>query len=248
MSYVKTTWQDGDVITTEKLNNIESGIESSLSNELLALYKTMAGKDWPYDPNPTDAEVIDKIAADATGGGGGDGLWEAGTGSGAIKAKTAAAASGNASHAEGTSTNATGDNSHAEGVGNTASGPGSHAEGCGGVIASGAGCHAEGSSTRASVASSHAEGSDTVASDFAAHAEGAGTIAASSSQHVQGSYNIEDSNNIYAHIVGNGTRVSRSNCHTLDWNGNAWFAGSLSLGNVTLTSAQLQSLLNMLNT
>lgn len=32
------------------------------------LYKTMAGKDWPYDPNPTDAEVIDKIAADGNAG------------------------------------------------------------------------------------------------------------------------------------------------------------------------------------
>ena len=38
---------------------------------LKKLYKTMAGKDWPYDPNPTDAEVIDKIAADATSGGSG---------------------------------------------------------------------------------------------------------------------------------------------------------------------------------
>lgn len=33
------------------------------------LYKTMSGKDWPYDPNPTDAEVIDKIAADGSAGG-----------------------------------------------------------------------------------------------------------------------------------------------------------------------------------
>lgn len=33
------------------------------------LYKKMAGKDWPYDPNPTDAEVIDKIAADGSAGG-----------------------------------------------------------------------------------------------------------------------------------------------------------------------------------
>lgn len=40
---------------------------------LKKLYKAMAGKDWPYDPNPTDAEVIDKIAADATGSGGGSG-------------------------------------------------------------------------------------------------------------------------------------------------------------------------------
>lgn len=39
-------------------------------DSLKKLYKTMAGKDWPYDPNPTDAEVIDKIAADASGSGG----------------------------------------------------------------------------------------------------------------------------------------------------------------------------------
>lgn len=39
-------------------------------DSLKKLYKTMAGKDWPYDPNPTDAEVIDKIAADGKSGGG----------------------------------------------------------------------------------------------------------------------------------------------------------------------------------
>jgi len=37
------------------------------------LYKTMSGKDWPYDPNLTDAEVIDKIAADGNAGGSGGG-------------------------------------------------------------------------------------------------------------------------------------------------------------------------------
>jgi hypothetical protein len=32
----------------------------------------------------------------------------------------------------------------------------------------------------------------------------------------------------YAHIVGNGTKDSdRSNIHTLDWNGNAWYAGKI---------------------
>lgn len=30
MSYVKTVWQAGDTITSEKLNNIEDGIEASL--------------------------------------------------------------------------------------------------------------------------------------------------------------------------------------------------------------------------
>lgn len=31
---------------------------------LKKLYKTMVGTDWPYGPNPTDAEVISKLADD----------------------------------------------------------------------------------------------------------------------------------------------------------------------------------------
>lgn len=62
-------------------------------------------------------------------------------------------------------------------------------------------------------------------------AEGMSTIASSEYQHVQGKYNIEDSSNTYAHIVGNGTTPSqRSNAHTLDWSGNAWYAGKVSIG------------------
>ena len=38
----------------------------------------------------------------------------------------------------------------------------------------------------------------------------------------------KDKANIYAHIVGNGTSsTTRSNAHTLDWKGNAWFAGTV---------------------
>lgn len=59
-------------------------------------------------------------------------------------------------------------------------------------------------------------------------AEGMSTIASSEYQHVQGKYNIEDSSNTYAHIVGNGTAITaRSNAHTLDWSGNAWYAGTV---------------------
>lgn len=71
MSYTKTNWHDGDVITAVKMNKIEDGIENSLSEKLQALYKTMVGNDWPYENNPTNAEVIDKIAKDATSGGSG---------------------------------------------------------------------------------------------------------------------------------------------------------------------------------
>lgn len=31
----------------------------------------------------------------------------------------------------------------------------------------------------------------------------------------------------YAHIVGNGVNGARSNAYTLDWDGNAWFAGDV---------------------
>ena len=91
--------------------------------------------------------------------------------------------------------------------------------------------HAEGSSI-ASGRLSHAEGSGTTASGKHSHAEGFKTIAASEGQHVQGECNIEDADRKYAHIVGNGyitagNDVVRSNAHTLDWDGNAWFAGSI---------------------
>ena len=47
---------------------------------------------------------------------------------------------------------------------------------------------------------------------------------------MQGKYNINDVDDKYAHIVGNGTSNERSNAHTIDWNGNAWFAGDAYVG------------------
>ena len=97
------------------------------------------------------------------------------------------------------------------------------------VEASGESSHAEGSYTTASGESSHTEGSYSKASSDWSHAEGYHTTASSQYQHVQGKYNIEDTANKYAHIVGNGTtNIKRSNAHTLDWQGNAWYSGKLS--------------------
>lgn len=109
-----------------------------------------------------------------------------------------------------------------------ASGYASHAEGDN-TVASGNQSHAEGNSTEASGNQSHAEGFYTIASADQSHAEGSNTIASCENQHVQGRYNIEDAEGKYAHIVGNGTdENTRSNAHTLDWEGNAWYAGKLS--------------------
>ena len=135
---------------------------------------------------------------------------------------------GENSVAVGLNVEASGDSSHAEGSSTTASGDSSHAEG-GSTAALGMLSHAEGSNTIASGDCSHAEGINTEASGDCSHTEGNGTIASSQYQHVQGQCNIEDKANKYAHIVGNGTDdTKRSNAHTLDWEGNAWYAGKLS--------------------
>lgn len=112
--------------------------------------------------------------------------------------------------------NYAGSYAHAEGYLSTAAGPHSHSEG--------RSCQAYGDS-------SHAEGFSTHTHADFCHAEGKGTEAHSDCQHVQGKYNIEDSLNKYAHIVGNGDDdINPSNAHTLDWEGNAWFAGDVYVG------------------
>lgn len=95
----------------------------------------------------------------------------------------------------------------------------------------GMGSMAVGYNTAASGNYSSAKGYSTAASGANSSAEGNLTIATGSNQHVQGKYNIEDTENKYAHIVGNGTNSSsRSNAHTVDWDGNAWFAGDVYVG------------------
>ena len=143
-------------------------------------------------------------------------------------------ASGEYSHAEGAGPKASGAASHAEGYSTTASGQTSHAEG-NQTEASSPNSHAEGDNTTASGNSSHAEGYCTTASGEYSHAEGRTTIAQGNNQHVQGKYNIADTTS--AHIVGNGTeRNTRSNAHTLDWQGNAWFAGDVYTGSTSGTN------------
>ena len=126
----------------------------------------------------------------------------------------------------------------------TASATGSMAEGYS-TTAAAVGAHAEGVSTTAAGSPSHAEGSGTQAIGNMSHTEGSGTIALTRSQHVQGEYNIIDSGGqtsrgTYAHIVGNGTSESaRSNAHTIDWDGNAWFAGNVTVGSSKIPLATM---------
>lgn len=136
---------------------------------------------------------------------------------------------GDYSTALGDKTASSGYASHAEGYGTIANGDFSHAEGDR-TKAANYSSHAEGALTMANQEAAHAEGYKTVAVGYASHAEGYHTKAKGNYQHVQGKYNIDD-NTIYAHIVGNGIDSENpSNAHTLDWEGNAWFAGNVFVG------------------
>lgn len=124
-----------------------------------------------------------------------------------------------------------GNKSHCEGYSNTANGAYAHAEGWGTKV-SGEAAHAEGFYSIATGKYSHAEGASSEVTGYYAHGEGRGTLAKGLSSHVEGEYNIADdvtstsTRGKYVHIVGNGTASNaRSNAHTLDWDGNAWYAG-----------------------
>ena len=139
-------------------------------------------------------------------------------------------ASGNYSHAQGFDTTASGNFAHVEGYKAEASGSTAHAEGFESVAA-GDYSHAEGHTGRANGDMSHAEGHKTTANGHYSHAEGLNTISTADASHVQGKYNVEDTAGDYAHIVGNGSaNTLRSNAHTIDWDGNAWFAGDIYVG------------------
>lgn len=184
-------------------------------------------------------QVVANIVA--TGGGSFDysildkyGLKENFEGSGSFSVnRQTATAKGNNSVAMGTNTKATGDTSISLGYATNSAAKGSFAEGEN-TTATGEASHAEGKSTSASGIGSHAEGNSSIALNSGSHAEGEGTIASGANQHVEGRYNVEDSNGKFIHIAGAGTTTSnRKNVYTLDWNGNAVYAGTVSVSTPT---------------
>lgn len=101
---------------------------------------------------------------------------------------------------------------HVEGYMNNVKGLWAHAEGHSGY-ATGNYSHSEGSQSTAAGIASHAEGYLTTANASYSHAGGKGTEvhAGAEAQTAIGSYNIVDTGNNYAFIVGNGTSQERSN-------------------------------------
>ena len=86
-----------------------------------------------------------------------------------------------------------------------------------------------GANTIAQGLDSCAEGFFALSSGDYSHSQNYRTIAAGECQTAIGSLNIEDSNDDYLFIIGNGdpNSASRSNALMVDWDGNLYLAGDL---------------------
>lgn len=92
-------------------------------------------------------------------------------------------------------------------------------------------------------------GDNVTANGWFSQAEGQGTIANGSYQRASGKYNVADTGNTYAEMVGNGyaevdpqtfaVTEHRSNARTLDWNGNETLAGDLTVNKGTANEVTL---------
>lgn len=91
-------------------------------------------------------------------------------------------------------------------------------------------------------------GTDSKATADYAVSIGRGTVSSGQDQHVRGRFN-EEMDVDYIDIVGNGVDNSnRSNAYTLKKNGDAWFAGDVKAGDISLTQLyeEIQTLKNQL--
>lgn len=100
---------------------------------------------------------------------------------------------------------------------------------CSENVATGDNSAAMGYNSRATGAGAFAFGYENQANGDCSIAAGSRCLAETHCQIVLGHQNIQDTAGKYLFIVGNGSlgNSKRSNAHTLDWSGNAWFAGTM---------------------
>ena len=240
---VEALLKTAQTLTDEELAQVRSNLKF--------IGKDVAGQQFTIDGTTVTASANAEIFGDYTSNIA-VGQWSIAEGSGTVAKGRASHAEGamtqalnDGTHTEGYQTKATGYWSHAEGEMTTVSSYASHAEGSYCTLpdgtkrygtASGYASHVEGGGCHTTGSCAHAEGLASTASGAQSHVEGRYTIAAGGAQHVQGIANIEDAEGTYAHIVGNGTFDARSNAHTLDWDGNAWFSGDVYVGSTSGTN------------
>ncbi|MDE5946349.1 MAG: hypothetical protein K2G63_03435 [Oscillospiraceae bacterium] len=139
---------------------------------------------------------------------------------------------GEYSHAGGYMTAAENNYAYAYGCKAHATGLYSYSIGCL-TVASGMNSYALGNNTLASGNYSHAQGELTKAIGRTSYSEGCGTSAKGNYSHVMGKFNVEDNENKFAFIIGNGTSSSkRSNALAIGWDGYIYVGNSKSPVNV----------------
>ena len=91
-----------------------------------------------------------------------------------------------------------------------------------------------------------------MANGLRSHAQNFETIASGLNQTALGRYNIEDNDDTYSVIIGNGTNDNnRSNALTVDWQGNVKTAGSVTENNgtrdidLTISETTIQKYVNL---
>lgn len=218
------TITDKDGTKTATINDGSDGDKGDTGEDGYSPQVTVSKVD-----NVTTITIVDKSGTTTAevkdGESKGTDRWVDGTGLNAL-AQAGNVASGSYACAMGDSSTAVGPYSYAFGYIATARGSSSFAFGPT-AIASGSHAYAFGEGASASGIYSFTEGAHSAAVSPYSHALGYNTVAQGTYQLVQGRYNVSDNANKYAHIVGNGTNSARSNAHTLDWSGNAWYAGDV---------------------
>lgn len=168
-----------------------------------------------------------------------------GAATGSLKSKNAATTAN--SKLAGSNSVSLGNGSLASGSGSIAAGLTTFAQGDASA-AFGSGCYATGAKSIVAGSGTEAEGEAAVAFGYGSYAKGKNSIALGNytvtgtndtDQLVYGRYNLENNTGTYALIVGNGTSTSaRSNCHTLSWTGDAWYAGRLGANTIHANNIQ----------
>lgn len=205
--YIKTEWKHKDIITDVKLNKIEEAIYE-INEKEVDLTDYALKKDVPsIEGLATETYVQEQIAQAELGG-----------------EENEVDLSIYATKENPTFTGTFSLNRKANStVGDKSVALGSN------VVASGMNSTAIGLMSQATGLVSTAIGSGNKASGSSSMALGMGTIATGDYQLVHGRNNIEDTEDKYLHIVGNGQTGEPSNAYTLDFDGNAWYGGKITI-------------------
>ena len=205
--YIKTEWKHKDIITDVKLNKIEEAIYE-INEKEVDLTDYALKKDVPSIKGlATETYVQEQIAQAELGG-------EEEVDLSIYATKENPTFTGTFSlNRKANST-----------VGDKSVALGSN------VVASGMNSTAIGLMSQATGLVSTAIGSGNKANGSSSMALGMGTIATGDYQLVHGRNNIEDTEDKYLHIVGNGKTGEPSNAYTLDFDGNGVYSGKLTVG------------------